>query len=65
MLDRAWTTTSLLNESKVDYVLVEGHRSEYKVCDSMNICIGVSIWLAGLTVHVEGLVNSGEQQMTN
>jgi hypothetical protein len=57
-LSRAWTTASLLNESEVDCLLVEGNRSRYKVCNSANVGVGISVGLTGLAMRVEGLFDS-------
>jgi hypothetical protein len=60
-LGRAWTTTSSLNKGKINRTLIKGDRSRDETCDSTNVCVGVPVRLAGLTVHVEGLVDGRGQ----
>jgi hypothetical protein len=62
---RAWTIMGLLDESKINCTLIKRDRSRDKACDSTDVCVGVPVQLAGLTMHVEGLVDSGGQQMMN
>jgi hypothetical protein len=60
-LSRAWTTTSLLNEGKINRVLIEGNGSRDEICNGTDICIGVPVWLASLAVRIKGLVDGGGQ----
>jgi hypothetical protein len=60
-----WTTTGLLDEGKVDRALVEGNRCRDKTCDGTDVCVSVPVRLTGLSMCVEGLINSGRQQTTN
>jgi hypothetical protein len=64
-LSRAWTTTGLLDKSKINRALIEGDGSRDKACDGTNVCVGVPVRLAGLTVRVEGLIDGGRQRTTN
>jgi hypothetical protein len=56
-LDRAWSTASLLDESKVNRLLVKGNGSRDKVCNYTNIGIGVLVELTSLAMRVEGLID--------
>jgi hypothetical protein len=60
-LGRVWTTVGLLNESEINCTLIKGDRSADKARNSTDVCIGVLVWLAGLIIHVEGLVDSKGQ----
>jgi hypothetical protein len=60
-LGGAWTTTGLLNESKINRALIEGDGSRDKVCNDTDVCVDVPVCLIGLTVRVEGLINGGGQ----
>jgi hypothetical protein len=61
MLSRAWATTDLLDESKINCTLIKGNGGRDEMRDGTDVCVSVSVRLAGLTVCVEGLVNSGGQ----
>jgi hypothetical protein len=65
MLNRAWTTTSLLDKSKINRMLIKGDRSGDKACNGTNVCIGVLVRLAGLTMCIKGLIDGRGQQTTN
>jgi hypothetical protein len=60
-LSRAWTTTSLLDEGKINRALIKGNGSGDKSCDSTNVGVGVPVQLTGLAMRVEGLFNGGRQ----
>jgi hypothetical protein len=64
-LSGAWTTTGLLDKSKINYVLIKGDRSRDKVCNSMDVCVSVLIQLVSLTMCIESLIDGKEQQMMN
>jgi hypothetical protein len=59
-LSRAWSTASLLDESEVDCLLVEGNGSRNEACNSTNVSVGISVRLAGLAMRVEGLLDGIE-----
>jgi hypothetical protein len=54
-LSRAWTTTSLLDEGKINRALIEGNGSGDELCDSTNIGVGVPVGLTGLAMRIESL----------
>jgi hypothetical protein len=60
-LGRAWSTTSLLNESKVDYSLVKENGSRDKACDNTNVGVGIPVGLTGLAMHIEGLFDGRKE----
>jgi hypothetical protein len=57
ILSRIWTATGLLNESEVDYALIKENGSRDKACNDTDICISIPVWLASLTMHIEGLID--------
>jgi hypothetical protein len=65
MFNRTWTTTSLLNEDKINHTLIEENRSRDEACNGTDICISVPVELTSLAMRVEGLIDSGGQQTTN
>jgi hypothetical protein len=60
-LDRAWTTTGLFDESKINRALIEGDGGRDKACDGMDVCVGVPVRLTSLLMRVEGLFDGGGQ----
>jgi hypothetical protein len=55
---RAWSIMSLLNEGKVNCLLIEGDRSKDEACDGTIVGVGVSVRLTSLAIRIEGLLNS-------